>query len=345
MRASIEAIECYFPQRTLTNEELAARFPEWPAEKIEEKTGIATRHIAAEEETSGDLGYEAARRLLDSGACAAAEVDFLIFCTQSPDYFLPATACVLQRRLGLPVTAGALDLNQGCSGWVYGLSLARGLIESGQARRVLLVTAETYSKFMHPDDKGCRTVFGDGAAATLVAAAEEGGNVLGEFIFGTDGRGEDKLIVRTGAFRRRAASGEAPGADAFGNLRSPDYLYMNGPEIFHFTLRAVPQAVEQILAKAGLGMDGIDVFLLHQANRYMLDHLRRKLGIPEEKFVTAMRDYGNTVSSTMPVALRDWAAAGKLKAGDRILLAGFGVGYSWAAGILTWGGSFNFRKS
>src|SRR5205814_5406449 len=138
-----------------------AEFPDWPVKKIEAKTGIHERHIAGAEQTSADLGFLAARKLFDSGACKPEGIDYLLFCTQSPDYFLPSTACLLQDRLGIPTTAGALDFNLGCSGYIYGLGLAQGLISSGQASNVLLITAETYSKFIHPRDKSVRTIFGD----------------------------------------------------------------------------------------------------------------------------------------------------------------------------------------
>ncbi len=172
MKAAIRAIEYYLPEKAVTTEQLSAEFPEWSVQKIDEKTGIQVRRIAGEDECSSDLGVAAAQKLFESGACAAHDIDYVLFCTQSPDYFLPTTACLIQDRLGIPTSAGALDFNLGCSGFVYGLGLAQGLIESGQAANVLLLTAETYSKFIHPRDRSVRTIFGDAAAATLVSAVE-----------------------------------------------------------------------------------------------------------------------------------------------------------------------------
>ena len=174
MQAQISAIEYYFPTNVVTNEDLARDFPEWTPAKILEKTGIAERRLAAADQCSSDLAVEAAEKLFQSGACQRSEVDYLLLCTQSPDYFLPSTACLLQDRLGIPQTAGALDFNLGCSGYVYGLGLAKGLIETGQARKIVLITAETYSKFMHPSDKSVRPLFGDAAAATLISARTAG---------------------------------------------------------------------------------------------------------------------------------------------------------------------------
>jgi 3-oxoacyl-[acyl-carrier-protein] synthase-3 len=340
MKASISAIEYSLPQTLLKNEELAARFSDWTSEKITDKTGITERHIAGEGECASDIAVMAAQKLFDSHACRREDVDFLLFCTQSPDYFLPSTACVIQDRLGLPTTCGALDFNLGCSGFVYGLGLAKGLIETAQAKKVLLLTAETYSKFIHENDRSVRTIFGDGGAATLVQAVPPGNEAsdepIGPFIYGTDGRGANNLIVPVGGMRNRTRSTDDTHVDEFGNERAQSNLYMNGGEIFNFTLRAVPAAFNRLLEKMHLHLDDVDLFVFHQANRYMLDHLRKKLKIPEEKFVVGMEHVGNTVSSTIPIVLSDAAASGRLKDGQRVMVVGFGVGYSWAATILRW---------
>ena len=188
-RACIKAIASHFPERQLTNDQLAAELGDWDSQKIYEKTGIVSRHIASEDECASDLAIAAAKKLFASGACSPDDIDFLLFCTQSPDYFLPATACIIQERLGLRTDCGAIDFNQGCSGFVYGLSLTKNLIEGGDARNVLLLTAETYSKLINRRDRSVRTVFGDAAAATLVRGVESDEPFLGPFVFGTDGRG------------------------------------------------------------------------------------------------------------------------------------------------------------
>jgi 3-oxoacyl-[acyl-carrier-protein] synthase III len=330
--AAIRAVEYHLPERVLTNGELSRAFPEWSAEKVADKTGILERRLAAPGECASDLAEAAARKLFASGACRPEEIDFILLCTQSPDYLLPTTACLLQHRLGLPTSAGALDFNLGCSGFVYGLSLAKGLVETGQASNVLLLTAETYSKYMHPDDRGCRALFGDAAAATLVQVRPDGpaGELpwVGPFVFGTDGAGGENLIVAAGGSRGVAREDGRPGA------RHPENLHMNGPEIFTFTLRAVPQAVKELLARTGQTIDDVDRFVFHQANRYMLDHLRVKLQIPAEKFVVSLSHCGNTVSSTIPIALKEAAGDGQLRPGMLVMLVGFGVGYSWGATLI-----------
>jgi 3-oxoacyl-[acyl-carrier-protein] synthase-3 len=334
--AAIGAIEYALPARSLSNEELAASPGGWTASRILQKTGIGSRRVAGPSECASDLAAAAAERLFDSGAVARRDVDFLLLCTQSPDYFLPTTACILQERLGLRTSVGALDFNLGCSGYVYGLGLAKGLIETGLARNVLLLTAETYSKFIHPDDRSVRTIFGDGAAATLVRAERGPRDLIGPFVFGTDGSGARNLIVPRGALRMPFDPKAEEKQDASGNTRTENNLFMDGPEIFAFTLREVPRAVTELLSRANLQREAVDLFVLHQANAYMLEQLRRKMAIDPERFVVALESVGNTVSSTIPIALRTAMDDGRLKPGMRVALVGFGVGYSWGACTLEW---------
>jgi len=338
MQAAIRAIEYYLPERVVSTSQLAEEFPEWSVEKIDQKTGITCRRIAAPDECASDLAVAAAQKLFASGVCRPAEVDYLLLCTQSPDYFLPTTACLVQDRLGLPTRAGALDFNLGCSGYIYGLGLAQGLIASGQARNLLLITAETYSKFMHPRDKSCRTIFGDAAAATLVTAVEEPAARIGPFVYGTDGSGAPNLIVPTGGMRRpRSPETAIPQQDSSGNIRSQDNLFMDGAEIFNFTLRIVPGTVDQLLALAGRSREEVDLYVFHQANQYMLDHLRKRLRIPPAKFLVKMSHCGNTVSATIPIALKHAQEDGLLGPDRLVMLVGFGVGYSWGAALVRWG--------
>ena len=336
----VSAIEYYLPEKAVSTEELAAEFPEWSVEKIDQKTGIRDRHVAGPGECASDLAFGAAQKLFASGACGPQEIDYLLLCTQSPDYLLPTTACVLQDRLSIPKSAGALDFNLGCSGYVYGLGLAEGLIASGQAAKILLLTAETYSKFLNPRDRSVRTIFGDAAAATLVSAENAPDPFIGPFVYGTDGSGAENLMVPTGGARRpRTAETAVCVEDEGGNIRSQDNLFMNGAEIFNFTLDAVPQSVNALLQKAGARLEDVDLFVFHQANKYMLEHLRKRLKIPPEKYQIAMGHCGNTVSSTIPIALKHAAMEGRLAHGTRVMLVGFGVGYSWGAVMLRWAGA------
>lgn len=333
--AGIRAVASHLPETVLTNDALAAMFGDWDADKIYEKTGIRERRIAAADECASDLGVAAAKKLFARGVCGPRDVDFLLFCTQSPDHVLPTTACLVQDRLGLRTDCGALDINQGCSGFVYGLSLANGLIATGAAKNVLLVTADTYTKYINERDRSVRTIFGDGAAATLVSAIEAEAEHVGPFVFGTDGRGAENLIVPAGGSRRRVNDEtRVESCDTSGNWRHAENLYMNGGEIFTFTLTAVPKAVHTLLTQAGMTAEDVDHFVLHQANRFMLERLRAKMKLPEEKFWIDVETIGNTVSSTIPIALESGIEQGKMRAGQTALLAGFGVGYSWAAAMM-----------
>ncbi|MEI6077487.1 MAG: ketoacyl-ACP synthase III [Verrucomicrobiota bacterium] len=338
MKAFIKAIEYHLPETVLDNQRLAAEFLDWSAEKIKAKTGIDQRHIAKNEECASDLGVVAAQKLLESGAVSGSDIDYLILCTQSPDYFLPTTACLIQNRLGLSKNCGALDINLGCSGFVYGLGLAKGLIETGQASNVLLITAETYSKHIHPADKSVRTLFGDAAAATLVSAMESPEEEIGPFIYGTDGSGALNLIVPTGGMRKARVADAPVRTDESNNQRTENDLFMNGAEIFNFTLRIIPPLVQQLLENSKISHDQIDLWVFHQANQFMLEHIRKKIGVSREKFVLSFAGCGNTVSSTIPIALKNAALQGQMKPGYKVALIGFGVGYSWAGTVMKWRG-------
>jgi 3-oxoacyl-[acyl-carrier-protein] synthase-3 len=330
MSIYINSISYYLPELILSNDSIHQKFPEWDIEKISTKTGINSRHISAKDEFSSDMAVKAAEQLFLEHNIDRSTIDFLLFCTQSPDYFLPTTACLLQDRLGLNTTAGALDFNLGCSGFVYGLSLAKGLVAGGMAKNILLITSETYSKFIHPEDKSNKTIFGDAAAATLISS-ESGFCSIGDFVFGTDGKGAENLIVKQGGMRFPVSNDNIDVCDEYGNIKNDKNLFMDGAAIFNFTIESVPKLTKAILEKSKLNMEQVDLFVFHQANKYMLNHLRKKIGIPEEKFFIAMEHCGNTVSSTIPIALYEAQKQGKIDQSKNVILAGFGVGYSWAA--------------
>ena len=325
----IKSISYYLPKEELSNFKINQDFPEWDIEKISSKTGIQKRYLSAENEFSSDMAFNAAEKLFDEYNIDRNSIDFLLLCTQSPDYFLPTTACILQNKLGLKTSIGALDFNLGCSGYVYGLGLAKGLISSGLAKNILLITSETYTKFIHPKDKSNKTIFGDAAAATLVSI-DEGMFEIGDFIFGTDGSGAENLIVKNGGLRYPIQDNYDI-IDEFGNVRNDNNLFMNGSEILNFTSESVPKLIDSILSKINLEISDIDLFIFHQANQYMLNHLRKKIGIDESKFYISMKNCGNTVSSTIPIAIFEAIKENKFENSRNVILAGFGVGYSWAS--------------
>lgn len=327
--AYIKGIAYYLPEKTVTNDELVAEFPEWTVDKIAGKVGVSERHLAAANETAGDMAIRAAEKLFQEYSIDRGIIDFVLLCTQSPDYFLPSTSCIIQNKLGLPTSCGAFDFNLGCSGYEYGLAVAKGLIAGGIAKNILLLTAETYNKYLHPRDKGNKTIFGDGASATLIST--DGFAEIGEFVYGTDGSGAPGLIVETGAARHKEKLNDVQ-FDEGGNPHSSDNLYMDGKAIFDFTVKAVPPMINDVIAKNGLTKDDVDLYVFHQANKYMINFLRKLIAIEKEKFYVYLENVGNTVSSTIPIALCEAQKEGRLH--GNILLAGFGVGFSWGGCII-----------
>ncbi len=317
-KAYINAISYITPKNQLSNLDLAKEFPEWSAEKVADKLGIEKRFIASNIESTSHLAIKASEKLFKNNDIDRSIIDFVILCTQSPDYALPTTACIIQDKLNLKKSCGAFDFNLGCSGYIYGLAIAKGFIETNIAKNILFITSETYSKFLSKDDKSNRTIFGDAASATLIS--DNGIAKIKDFVLGSDGSGAENLIVRNS-----------------GSLYNESYnncLFMNGPEIFTFTLKSVPNLIESVLLKHNLEKENIDLFIFHQANKFMLNHLRKKIKIDQDKFYVFMSQVGNTVSSTIPIALYHAINDNKIKKGDKVVLAGFGVGYSWGSTII-----------
>ena len=331
MSAFIKGISYYLPEKVLTNEEIASNFPEWSVDKIISKIGIAKRHVVKEDETASDLAIEASIKLFTEYNIDKTSIDYVIFVTQSPDYILPTTACIIQDKLGLPTSVGAIDINQGCSGFVVGLSIAKGLIFGGIAKNILLLTAETYSKYIHPKDKGNLTIFGDAAAATLVTT--DGFAEIKNFSFGTDGRGAENLIVKTGAQRFNKPANDLT-FDEKGNPKSSDYLYMDGSAILNYTLDYIPPLMEDVLIKNNLEKTNVDLFVFHQAKKFIMELLRKKLRIEDAKFYRSFENTGNTVSSTIPIALKDAIMENTINPKSNVLIAAQGLGYSWGGAIL-----------
>lgn len=329
--AYIKALSYNLPDKILTNADIVKKFPEWTEEKIASKIGILERHITVEGETASDLACGAAEKLFIENNIDKQSIDYLIFVTQSPDYHLPTTACIIQSRLELPKRITAIDVNLGCSGFVTGLSLAKAVVISSQARNVLLLTAETYSKYMHDRDKGNRTIFGDGSAACLVST--EGIARIGNFVIGTDGNGAGNLIVRSGCARNPEPLNDLK-FDEYGNPCSSDNLYMDGPAILNYSLESIPQLFQDILEANGEKKEDIDLHVYHQANLFLANLERRKLKIAPEKYYVNITKIGNTVSSTIPIALCMALKDGTLKHGMKVLSMAQGLGYTWGGMVL-----------
>lgn len=325
MKAYIKNIEYYLPEKIEENEQ----------GRLRKKTGIERRHICGDDETAADLAYKAAEKLFASGVNKLS-IDYLILCTQAPDYYLPTTACILQDRLGLSTSCGAVDYNLGCSGYIYGLGLAKGLIESGQVSNVLLLTAETYSKYIHPSDGTVRPLFGDAATATLITAVDTDVEGIRGLTYGTDGSGAGKLIVPVGGMRQRYGVTEVESiADQYGNFRTNLNLYMDGAGIMDFALEHVPDLVDEVLRKTGLNKRDADYYVFHQANKFMLKYLREKCGLSDYPYWNEVTNYGNTVSNSIPIALKDILISKQEKKLENVMIVGFGVGLSYGGALIT----------
>lgn len=328
MGAAIKAIEYIYPNQKITNVDLSKQFPHYDFSKFEEKVGIKNRYWVGENETALDLAIKSCKKLFLR--IEKNTIDYLLYCTQSPEYFLPTTACILQDKLGLNKNIGALDFNLGCSGFTYGVSLAKGLISSGQVKNVLLVTAETYSKYLHPLDRSNRAIFGDAATATLISYDET--DDIGEFSFGTDGAGFDKLIVKNGCSRFPFDYNAPEIVYGTDNTYTDNHLYMNGPEVFNFTSEVIPGFTKEILEKNNINIEDVHQFVFHQANAFMLNFMRKRLKISSENFFIDLEDGGNTVSCTIPIALKKYSQI--IDNEKTVIIVGFGVGLSWSGGLI-----------
>ena len=339
-KAYIKAISYILPDSVLTNEYLATQYPEWGIDKISSKTGIKERRIAADDETALDLAIRAVEHFFEEHNLDRNKIDFIILCSQSPEYLLPSSACILQNKLGLPLNVGAFDINLGCSGYIYGLGLAKGLIETQQAKNVMLVTSDTYSKYIHPKDKSVRTIFGDAAAATLISAKNEPDGLteyLGPFEYGTDGSGAECLIIPHGGAKHPWSQNSCIEVeDKDGNIRAPENLYMDGARVFAFSLNRVPKLLTSLLRSAGLEEKDVNYFVFHQANKFILDSIRERTKIAKDKFLLHYETVGNTVSSSIPIALYEGNKRSAFPEETVIAAIGFGVGYSWGGTIIRW---------
>jgi 3-oxoacyl-[acyl-carrier-protein] synthase-3 len=323
MKVNISAISYHLPNTMEEVDVLQRDNPDWDMPKILEKTGIYNRYISAQGETAVDLAFAAGEKLLAEFSCRE-KIDLLILVTQSPDYVLPTSACILQDRFLFSNSCMAFDVNQGCSGFVYALSIAGALIESGVAHKGLILCADTYSKYIEKNDRTCRPIFSDGAAAVLVEGSKE--DHMGPFEFGTDGSGYDRLIVKHSGAR---------GANRPIDMHRGS-LKMHGSDIFLFTMRVIPACINNLLERAGLTHQEVDLFVFHQASKLVIDSLIRQMSLHKEKFFVNYDSIGNTVSASIPIALKDATVQGRLKEGNTVILVGFGVGLSWGATLIRW---------
>ena len=327
--SKIVASHYVLPTKRLTNEDLCLRFDPKKIKGISKLSGIKQRCIASIGVTSVDLGAEAARRMIESGQIDRDSVDMLIFATQTPDNILPASAFILHDRLGLSQHCGAFDISMGCTAFPYSLSVANGLIASGQCAKILLVVADTISKLIHPEDRSLVPLHGDGAAAFMIEKSD--GNDGIEFTeIGTESSGWRHLIVPDGGMRNPLTpKSYEKKIDESGICTSNANLQMNGAAVFHFSISTVPEAIKQTFEKRGLSSSDYSLILLHQANKMMLDTIYNAIGATQEQRFFFMENIGNLSAASTPVLLAEAARQDKFKNGGKVLLASFGVGLTW----------------
>ncbi|MBQ3658513.1 MAG: ketoacyl-ACP synthase III [Bacteroidales bacterium] len=322
--AYIKALSYYLPDKVSSTSDLYDLLGKEYVDKVAKQVGVGFRHISSKNQTSSDLAVCAAEKMFEEYKIEREIIDYVIFCTQTPDYLMPSTSCILQDRLKLSHNCGTTGIDLGCSGFVYGLAIAQSFVKAGLAKNVLFLTADTISKVLSETSES-RLLFGDGAAACLIS--DEGFCKIGsEFVLGSDGSGYKDLILENSGMRNYYAE------------KDPDdpknYMYMNGENIFNFTAKTVPPLVDSTLEKYGFTKEDVDLFVFHQANKFMLNTVRKVCGISKDKFYIDLENYGNTTSSTIPIALKDAMDKQIIKPGSKVMIAGFGIGLSWAGGIL-----------
>jgi 3-oxoacyl-[acyl-carrier-protein] synthase-3 len=334
--STLLAVNSALGSEDLTYADIEERFGGEAAAKVLKGSGIRNRKVAPRGVCGSDLAWQAAHELMERKGIDRSKVDLLIHCTQSPDYHMPTTACLLQDRLGLGKHTACFDLNLGCSQYVYALSVAHSMISSGVASYALVTTGDTMSHTVHPKDRAIVPILGDAGSASLLGPAGRDPSDAGflGFDLGTDGSGAKHLMLPASGFRTpRSAETAQEVTDAEGNTRSLENVYMNGAAIFHFAITTVPATIHRLLAKVNMSLEGIDLVLFHQANQYMLDYLAKKLKLPPEKTFFFLENVGNTSGSTIPVVLTEAIRQGRVKPGMTVLLVAFGVGLSWGSSI------------
>ncbi|KOY13624.1 beta-ketoacyl-ACP synthase III [Paenibacillus xylanivorans] len=315
----------YVPEKILTNSDLE-KMVDTNDEWIVSRTGIKERHIAAPDQATSDLAYEAAIKALESAGMTGSDLDLIIVATITPDSSFPSTACILQDKLGAK-GAAAFDLSAACSGFVYGLATATSFIQSGMYNNALVIGADCLSRITDYTDRNTCVLFGDGAGAVIVGEVPEGRGFK-SFDLGAEGAGGSLLQMEGGGSRLPAS------AETVENKKH--YIYMNGREVFKFAVRVMGTATIEVLRKAGLERTDVDLFVPHQANIRIIQSAMQRLELPEEKVVVNVDKYANTSAASIPLALVEAAEEGRMKAGDTVLMVGFGGGLTWGASVLVW---------
>lgn len=329
----IEQIEYYLPEKVITNEDLVLENPAWNIEKIEEKSGVKSRHIVEDDQTAFDLSIKAVEKILSVGTFSKDQIDAIIFCTQSPDYIMPSNSFLIHKYFNFSEDVWTFDYNLACSGFIFGLAISRGILQTNLAKNILLITSETYSKYLNPKDRSTRVLFGDGAAACIISDGKDRGII--DVILSSNGEKFDTFYIPAGGCKiPKSIHTKEIDIDQSGNVRNLENIHMNGFAVWQFISKKVSEQISKLLVRNNLSVNDIDLFVFHQASKLTLDSLVKILKINKDKVIINLKEVGNTVSSSIPIVLKDAENSGKLKRGDLILLSGFGVGLSWGSIIM-----------
>ena len=329
MSLIIESIEYYLPENIVTNADLQKENPDWNLEKITEKSGVYQRHIAGKNETAYDLSIKACDKLFQTND--KNNIDGIIYCTQSPDYIMPSNSFLMHKHFGLKDEIFAYDFNHACTGYIYCLAMANAFVKAGMAREILLVNADTYSKYINPKDRSTRVLFGDGAAATIVKESERKRGII-DIDLGSSGSGYNKFWIPAGGLRLpKSDITSVEIEDDRGNIRTQNDIEMDGFGVWSFINSVAPKQVNRLLKRNNLEQTNIDQFVFHQASKMTLESIRRSMKLNEEQVFINIQNIGNTVSASIPIALRDAIDQGEIDNGSTLILSGFGVGLSYGA--------------
>lgn len=334
MRVTIRDITYYLPEKVITNDHLREENPDWDMQTVEARAGVLKRYVVNEGVTALDLAYEACQNLFVLYKDLPAQIDGIIFCTQTADYIMPPNACLLHKKLALPEDVFAFDFTLACSGYIYGLALAQALICAKISKNVILVNADTYSRYIHPRDRSARTLFSDGAAVSWITQSDSSQGII-DIQCATSGKNFEKLFIPAGGCRiPKNSSTSVPMTDENGNVRTLENIHMDGMGILGFVNSRIPQQIRKVLNRNSLTLDQINLFVFHQASKLALDSLTRILNVEKEKVYQNLPQVGNTVSASIPIALKDAWQSGRILKGHKVLLSGFGVGLSWGTALL-----------
>ena len=330
----ISAISACVPKKVINNYEYTQYFPKEDVKKVVDKIGVYERRFVDEKTCSSDLCYAAAEKLFDDNKIDRAEIDLLVFVSQTPDYRMPATSILLQSRLKLPSSTIAFDVNLGCSGFLYGLSIIYSFMQNNGLKKALLLNGETRSKVYSPKDRTAAFIFGDAGVAALIEYDEKFGD--SHFSLNSDGSRGDSIMIPGGGYRNMSSieTLKERVVDEHGNIRSDEQGYMKGSDVFNFVIREIPKDIKRLFTTVDVDIKSMDYYIFHQANSFINTYIAKKMKLDTDKIPSTIEKYGNTSGASIPIALDEAVKQGRIKEGNIVVMVGFGAGLTWASTVM-----------